>query len=143
MKITSTVVSDELRTIWPSIYLPWLTDREYIAPTLQEVIDAVERCSVASLKTIDAISECEDFSEILAARIKMARIEKAQADLLKQEELFNWAFGIAFGDMFKAWREYHYLNIFRSEEGLYLLEPQTHEFWKPNAAEDNVILVKI
>ncbi|MHA2163494.1 MAG: hypothetical protein ACXACB_01995 [Promethearchaeota archaeon] len=143
MKISSTIISDEVRNLWPNIYLPWLTDREYIAPTIAEVMEAVERCSVASLKTIDNISECEDFAEILAARIKEERIEKAQANLLKQEELFNWAFGFAFGDKFRAWDEYHYLNIFRSEEGLRLLEPQTHNFWQPTSADDNVIVLKI
>jgi hypothetical protein len=143
MKISSTIISDEIRNLWPNIYLPWLTDREYIAPKLQEVMEAVERCSVASLKTIDNISECEDFAEILAARIKEERIEKAQADLLPKEELLNWAFGFAFGDKFNAWQDYHYLNIFRVEEGLYLLEPQTHNYWKPTSADDNVIVAKI
>ena len=143
MIISGTQIANELRVYWPAIFLPWMTDRHFIAPTLFDVQSAVKKHSVAGVKVISNISECEDLADQLNARIHWERIELAQNNKLNKSELYSWAFGIAFGSRFDGWDEYHTCNICYTEDGLYLIEPQHNRFWIPNKDDDQIIIVKI
>jgi hypothetical protein len=143
MIITGTQIANELRATWPAIFLPWMTDRKFIAPELKEIKAAVKKHSVANLKVIDNICECEDLADQLCARIHWERIELAQQGKLKEEELYSWAFGIVFGTCFEGWDDNHVCNICYTESGLYLIEPQHNRFWIPNSTDDKIIIAKI
>jgi len=143
MIVKGKTIANELRATWPAIYLPWITDKKFIAPTLKEVETAIKLHEITFLKNIDNICECEDFADQLAARIHWQRIQEAQNNTLPKNELYSWAFGIAFGTKFYGWPDDHYLNICYTKKGFYLIEPQTNDFWKPNNTDDHIVIVKM
>lgn len=143
MIISGIQIASELRKEWPAIYLPWMTDRKFIAPSFFDLQAAIKKHSVANLKIIDNISECEDLADQLSARIHWERMELAQKGKLKKSELYSWAFGIVFGTRFEGWDDPHTCNICYTEDGLFLIEPQHNRFWKPTNGDDQIIIVKI
>jgi hypothetical protein len=143
MIITSDQIAKELRARWPHIYLPWMTDRQFIAPALDEMKAAVARHSVADVGIIDNICECEDLSDQLNARIHWERIQQAHSGRIPKTEHWSWAFGITFGTQFFGWADSHVCNIGYTESGLYLIEPQHDTFWIPNSEDDKIIIAKI
>ena len=137
MQQTSKNVIKLIRTLWPGLQLAWVPDTEYVIPSIADVQASIESSGINKLRFNGELMDCDDYALQLHAWIKMDRILHAP-----QEE-FHWAFGEAFGNMFRRVEEIHTLNICVAIEGVYLIEPQTYDIWKADPKEDNVFTIKM
>ena len=113
------------------------TDQKFVVPGLAEIRDVCTGTRVQLMKHKSYIAECDDFAIVLWGEVKKARIS---ADLPPPEQ-FSWSIGLCLGTQFKGWADTHWQNIAYTRSGLYLIEPQTMEIWKPTSAD--VVLLTI
>jgi len=73
------------------------------------------------------------------AYVKRQRIDMGET--LSAEDNFHLAFGEAFGDVIRG-IENHTTNICVAQEGVFLIEPQTCEYWQPTN-NDSILIVKM
>ena len=139
MQITSNEIRTALRGIWPKIQFIWLQDRIYIKPSIKEVEGFIIASEVFKLRFNGELMDCDDYSLLLNAYVKRQRID--MGDTLSAEDNFHLAFGEAFGDEIRG-IENHTVNICVAQEGVFLIEPQTCEYWQPTN-NDSILLVKM
>ena len=136
-KISSARVRNLFVSRWPDITTMWITDTEYIVPTLKEVRKAIEKNAVSHFKATPKICECEDYSLILTANIRKARIEVL--DLLEEEERLNWAFGFCGLSQYRGAPFNHTICFSVTSSGLYFFDAQYDDSgWKPSEKNDKV-----
>ena len=126
----------------PEVRFVWLTDREYILPTLAEFKKYLEKSKVIKMDFIDNLQDCDDFALQLHAECKRVRGVLAELGQIPSSEWAPWAVGECFGIKFNNVKGSHNLNIAVCEEGIYLIEPQTKEIWPINLNKDTILLVR-
>jgi hypothetical protein len=84
--------------------------------------------------------DCDDYALLLNAYVKRQRIDIS--DSLSAEDNFHLAFGEAFGDNVRGGDTPHTLNICVAQEGVFLIEPQTCEYWQPTN-NDSILIAKM
>ena len=139
---TSRGVEGTIKRYWPYCYL-LPTDTKFFLPDIEEVMEVVSKTRVNLIKVIPAIGECDDLAIIQLGEVKKARIKQARENEIPASEHFSWPFGICFGTEFKGWSAPHWQNIVRTKEGLFLIEPQHKDYWKPNRRTDRVLFALI
>jgi len=120
----------------------WLTDREYILPTLSQVKKYLKDSKVIHMKFIDDIQDCDDFALQLHAECKRVRGVMVELGDIPREEWKPWAVGECFGTKFKGVKGSHNLNIAVCEEGIYLIEAQNKSIWPIDINKDTILLVR-
>lgn len=139
MQITSSEIRTILRETWPGIQFIWLQDRTYIKPSIKEIESLLIASGVSKLRFNGELMDCDDYALLANAHVKRSRID--MGDSLSAEESFHYSFGEAFGDHIRG-METHTANICLAQEGLFLIEPQTYEYWHPTR-NDSILLSKM
>lgn len=139
MNITSEQLRMVLQNKWSNLFMIWPTDPVSKQMSLSLLKDVVEACSVAHLDFTGTVWDCDNFALQLHAKV-----QKYQYDQLKTGKAGNvpWAFGECMGTKFKGRTEDHAINISLTDEGIYLVEPQTNEIWKADKTKDSPFFVK-
>ena len=141
IKISNKELREQLKTM--GVQFSWLTEKVFISPKLEEIKAILQEASVAALKFIPNIQECDDFALHLHSKIKRIRGDWAATGKILAPEAFNWAFGECFGIKFNGITKSHNVNIAVCEEGIFLLEPQTNETWQFNQNQDTILIVRM
>jgi len=141
MQISAEDLRAKFKTTWPEIKFVWMQDGFYMLPKIEELMQMVYLSQISKLKFNGELMDCDDYSLLLNASIKRQRIDISFD--MPAEDSFHWAFGEAFGDKFNRVDETHTLCICAAQEGIYLIEPQTYEYWITNPKNDNVLIIKM
>ena len=140
MLISSNDIRTALRGIWPKLQFIWLPDTIYIKPTIKEIEDLIIKSGVFKLRFNGELMDCDDYALLENAYVKRNRIDIS--DNLPANESYHFAFGEAFGSMVRGLDTPHTLNICIAQEGIFLIEPQTCEYWQPTI-NDNILIIKM
>ena len=116
----------------------WLTDDEYIIPSLDEVNKIIKKLSVSKIPYKNRKVECEEYALFLMADIRRYHIFNTELDE-------NWAFGITTGyfDSFFSGRIVHDNNICLTIEGLKIIDPQIDTIFDFNENIFNPFFVRM
>jgi hypothetical protein len=118
-----------------------MQDGFYMLPRIEELMQMVYISQISKLKFNGELMDCDDYSLLLNASIKRQRIDISFD--MPAEDSFHWSFGEAFGDKFNRVEELHTICVCAAQEGIYLIEPQTYEYWITNPKNDNVLIIKM
>ena len=141
MQKTSNEIRTTLRGIWPNLQFIWMPDGSYMIPKIEELMQIVYVSQISKLRFNGELMDCDEYALLLNASVKRQRIDTS-ANILAEEN-FHWSFGEAFGDKFNRLEEPHTLCVCVAQEGIYLIEPQTYEYWVTNPKNDNVLIIKM
>ena len=125
----------------PDVQFIWMQDGNYIRPKMEEVVAAAIKSGVNHLRFNGELMDCDDYALLLNASIKRTRIDLG--DSLSADGSYHWSFGEAFGIKFNGLEEDHTLCVCVAEEGVFLLEPQTYDYWSPRPGKDSVLIIKM
>jgi len=140
----SKYIKNELLKIYPKLKKEniWLTDKYYLVPELQEVIESIERNSVKDIQYNNKISECEEFSLFLHAKVKMERAKNVKN--ISEDNRYTWAFGEVIGFRQTLMGEsIHQMNICFTQEGIKIIEPQSDVIEDFDLNKFNVFFIKM
>lgn len=140
-QITSEQIRKVVRAVWPNIGFIWLADTIYLRPPIATIEGLLVASKVHDLKFNGELMDCDDYALQANAFVKRNRIELS--DTLPMDENYHLAFGEAFGPMVRGLETPHTLNICVAEEGVFLVEPQTYEYWHPQQGLDEILLMKM
>jgi hypothetical protein len=115
-----------------------LSDPEWACPHRAELEAAIKEMGIERLSYIRHLFECEEFATALMTTARGRRATMAETGKLPREQWRNWPLGIVCGARFRGVDEDHWINICLTREGLYLIEPQTGDMWRPIAGEDEI-----
>ena len=120
---------------FPAIGFQWVPDREFWIPTLDEVKEVIELTHIERLKFMDAINDCDDFALQLHAAVNLHRAEQARKMEIPSDQHIPWSFGEVFGIMFQGDQYQHTCCVAVTQQGIYLVEPQTDEVWAASVGD--------
>lgn len=141
MQTTSEQIRKALRGVWPNIQFVWLQDRIYIMPSISVIEGILLSSGICALRFNGELMDCDDYALLANAHVKRQRIDVS--DSLTSEDNFHFSFGEAFGDLVRGQETPHTCNVVLAQEGLFLIEPQTYEYWEPKVGLDNILIVKM
>jgi hypothetical protein len=121
METSSTEIRNSLKEVWPDLKHIWLTDHVYYVPTFEELREEILKHDVRDLPYIENLNECEEYSLFLHAAVKKELVHTRK---------FNYtiSFGEAIGQNIEtAFSKVHKLNIAITEQGVFLVEPQSYQ----------------
>lgn len=134
IKILSSQIRNALKETWPKLQFINITDREWIAPSLEEFVDYLNEYQIPGF--INNVFECEEYSMDFVINHRK-NVESVSG------QMFNWAMGRVFATGFEDVKENHWRNIcFTRDNGLVLGEPQNRQYKIPNKKLDNVVFVE-
>ena len=121
----SSEIKKQLLRHWPRLKHLWMTAREYHLPELEEIKDIVGRQEVRNIPFRKNVFECEGY-----ARALHSAVEQHWAKNMVWSAPV--AFGLCLGPRVETSIDpVHALNITITTEGVYLVEPQTYQVFKP------------
>jgi hypothetical protein len=138
-KIKSLEIRNEIAKIWPNCYT-LNTDMDYDLPNFKELKKIIKETESFKIENLNKSDMCDDISIILWGRVKEIRNKLAKTSDIN---MLSWPLGICFGTSFNGWPSPHWQNLCFTTDGLYLIEGQTFDFWKPSFPDDNVFFVLI
>ena len=143
MVVTVEQIDDDLMAIWPALYHKWMTSRIYWSPPIDDLSLVIQNLDISTLPFRKNYCECEAFARLLWAGVTRHLIDAANLLLDDGEELpdrlaYPWSIGVAKGLNLSSSNRIgtHDLVICRSENGIYLIEPQTNQRWRPVVSRD-------
>jgi hypothetical protein len=141
MKVSSTYVREELAKLWPDLDMAVLLDREFIVPTLQEVIDLFKESKIRGMQVVDEFNDCDDFAQFFVVEVKLKRYAKFEKGELPKEEWAPWVLGRAAGNMFRGASMDHVVNLCLTDKGIYMFDlfPDSDRYWKAESGNDNIL----
>lgn len=140
----SKYIRDQLLKNYPELIKQniWLTDPFYLLPELKDLEESIKRNSVKDIKYYKSISECEEFSLFLHARIKMERAKNAKN--IPDSEKYTWAFGEATGYRSGLMgKSIHQMCICFTQDGIKIIEPQSDRIENLDINKFNIFFVKM
>jgi hypothetical protein len=140
MKITSNEIRKQISLIWQNCYT-LNTDKKFILPTFNELKKIVKETEVVKIQNLSQSDSCDDISIILWGKVKEIRNKMKQEGQISDE--LSWPLGICFGTVFNGWPSPHWQNLCFTTDGIYMLEGQTGDFWRPSFPDDSVFFVLI
>ena len=142
MKTISTKeVAAQLEAVFPDL-IDWLpTDAVYLLTTVEAVERFMHQYEDASIRYIPSLCECEELSLFFVADVRRGRCRLV--DTLPVEERKNLAIGEALATKLRGQGTRHQLNVFVTEDGVYLGDVQTKKTWKAAKGEDNIFFVRM
>ena len=135
MQIKASEIREIIKAQWPDIQFVWMQDRFYDKPSIKGIEGLLISSGVAKLRPDGELMDCDDYALLANAYIKKFCIDTPTAK-------FQVSFGEAFGTRFRGVDNIHTLNICLAQEGLFLIEPQTYEYWQPSK-KDSILIVKM
>jgi hypothetical protein len=139
MEITSKVIRKRLKKRFPNLknrYIQ-LHDPIYDLPTSDEVTVLLKQWSLeklGKLNYIDYKGDCDKFALICHAFIAEDRMMSEDGD-------YAFAFGQAKMRKAQGIPAIHAINIFLTEDDIYLIEPQVPEIWTADSKQDDAFLI--
>jgi hypothetical protein len=115
--------------VWPELKFIILSDPQWQAPTQGEVLAALDAYAPRRRHYRQGVYECEEFAIDFMAFCR--RINAQNAD-------HNWPLGVVCGTRFKSEYMDHWANVCVSDDGLWLIEPQTGGVWAAKPVQDQV-----
>ena len=134
MEIKTKEIRKRLRDVWPKLRHIWCDDPVYETVNTETVDTLLSDSSVERNSYIDMKSECEEFALFLMCDSK-------KANILDNSAKHSWAFGTARARKNRGMEFYHKLNIFLTDNKIYLVEPQTDEYWEADPDNDDIYFV--
>ena len=134
MVIKSKDIRKRLRGVWPKLKHIWCDDPAYETLTTSEVDTLLEDSEVETRIFVDKKNECEEFALFLMCDFKDMNIRS-------DSTTHSWAFGVVRARKHRGLAFAHKLNIFLTDDKVYLLEPQTDEYWEADPKEDEIYFV--
>jgi len=120
----------------------WLTDPFYLLPELKDLEISVKKNSVKDIQYYKNISECEEFSLFLHAKIKMERVQNVKD--IPDHEKYTWAFGEVIGYKYGLMgKNIHQMNICFTKEGIKIIEPQSNKIENIDINKFDIFFVKM
>jgi hypothetical protein len=139
MLIPSTTVRRAVNDIWHKRRVVMvLSDPEWWLPTIEMIKEEIDQAATDRLTYVQHLFECEEFALALMFTIRRRRADLALAGRLSREQWRNLPLGRVVGNRFRGKKIDHWINICLTQEGLYLIEPQTREMWRPVEVEDEI-----
>lgn len=156
-----------LQRLWSDLTMIWPTEPNYEIISLERLKKIVKACSVAHMVFIKGIWECDNYAlrfhanvqkyqydEFLKGFLKEYPAYTAMSDIRLAEKIHKTgymegkakktpdAIGEVMGMQFRGEELDHDINISVTDQGIYLIEPQTDEIWKADKTEDVPFFVK-
>jgi hypothetical protein len=139
MLIPSATVRRAITDIWRNRrVVKVLSDPEWWLPAVETIKEEIKQVAVDRLTYVQHIFECEEFALALMYEIRRRRADLALGGKLPREQWRNFPLGRVVGKRFRGEKVDHWINICLTKEGLYLIEPQTREMWRPVESEDEI-----
>jgi hypothetical protein len=134
MIIKSKEIRKRLRAVWPKLRHIWCDDSIYETLSTSQVDALLLDSAVENNTYIDIKNECEEFALFLLC-------ESKKANILQESVGYSWVFGVARARKHKGFFFAHKLNIFLTDNKVYLVEPQTDEYWEADPKNDDIYFV--
>ena len=135
---SSKKIRGDLKLLWPELRHIWLTDPFYLYADDAKIKKAFDGWAdeIPKYKPKANVTACEEFALFCHAFVKNHQIET-------YDDKYNWAFGECITSRLLGFDCIHSANIYITNKGVHLFEPQTGAFWKANPDEDYVFFVKM
>lgn len=139
MQITSKIIRKRLRKQFPKLknrYIQ-LHDPIYDLPDYGEIKKLISRWSIEKLGRLgytEYKGDCDKFALICHAFI-------AEERMLSEKGEYAFAFGQAKVKKAQGIEGIHAINIFLTEDDIYLIEPQLPEIWVADSKQDDAFLI--
>ena len=137
MIISSADVRKAIKSVWPNLKYVVLSDSEWLLPDIEELRDMVKEVAIDRMSFIPPLFECEEFTMMLVTAVRARRADLATSGKLPREQWRNWPLGAVAGKLFRGVATNHWIGVCVTKQGLYLVEAQTGEDWKPVSGEDD------
>jgi hypothetical protein len=134
MLVKSKDIRKRLRAVWPKLRHIWCDDGAYETLTTKTVDSLLKQSDVQERVFITNKNECEEFALFLLCDFK-------RFNILSRYTTHSWAFGVARARKHKGLEFAHKLNIFLTDDKIYLVEPQTDEYWEADPDNDDIYFV--
>ena len=140
--ITTSEIRKQFKQTWPDLKFIILTDQNYLAPAAKQVEEFFINSETKTLPLIPKLFECEEVALSLVAELRRKRLTQWLNKEFPIDELYNWAFGFAWGNRFDGIVKNHWTNICVTEDwGLILLDVQAMRIWQPSKVKDEIIFI--
>lgn len=146
MKITSNKIRKDLKSLWPNLNDIWLTDRKFCLPMPGEVKTSFDDAIRGLLPgRMESIYECEEKALFIHDKIQRVRVSCAMFGMMPEADRLSWPVGQVMGTAFKDMMVMgsHSTNIAITQDGIYLMDAETRQFWKADNKEDQPYFVYI
>ncbi len=138
-----TISSERLRMalngLWPNLQMIWPTDPNYEVVPVKKLKEILNKCSVSGLTFMGDVWDCDNFALQLHAKVQKHQYDEV---LFGTASKTPWAFGECLGTRFRGDEINHAINISITDNGVYLIEPQTNEIWKADKTSDKPYFIK-
>jgi hypothetical protein len=141
MKLDTKTIREKFHQVFPNLQFVWAPDLFYMIPGIEELMQLVIATKVAAMRSDGELIDCDDYALQANAKIKEQRI--GMANSLSPDESYHWAFGEAFGDKFNRLELEHTLCICCAQQGVFIIEPQTYDYWLADSKNDNALIIKL
>jgi hypothetical protein len=138
MIIPSSDIRKAVKETWRKRVIMVLSDPEWWLPAVASVKEEMDQVAVDRMVYVPQLFECEEFALALMYGVRRRRADLALTGKLPREEWRNFPLGRVVGKRFRGKKVDHWINICLTKEGLYLIEPQTREMWRPVESEDEI-----
>ena len=143
MKISDKDLRDLMRREILDVKFIWLTDNEYLLPSLEVVKEMLSHTDISGLKFIPSIQDCDDFALHLHSQVKKIRGRQAADGIIPASEALSWPMGEVFCSRFNGVNGLHNANFVVCEDmKVYMIEPQTKEIRLYSKLKDAVHIMK-
>ena len=137
----SRVLREKISEVWPELQFIVLSDSEWKVPHIEQVAKFLANAKTPGRPFIPKLFACEEYSISMMAEVRQLHAQQALNENWPEGERRNWPFGIVAGTKFKGEPINHWLNVCVCHEGIYILEPQTGEYWLATPANDDIFFL--
>lgn len=126
--ISSKAIRHVFKKAFPNLKHLWLRDKEYYAPTIDELKDFIEANT-----PIARVGDCDDSATILHGKAK----EEGRKNFRG-----TWAFGDCMVDKMLDRDVFHALCVaVTSNQKIWMIDPESGGYWVANPKEDNIYFI--
>ena len=136
MKIKSADIRKTISSIYPGMQFIVLTDEQWDLPS----IDDIKKTPVFSkyLRYLPYVFECEEISLSFVSDLRKFRASGMIENNVPDSDRLNWPVGFVWGTKYRGRNLNHWWNVAFTKEGMFFIEKQTDEIWKPRKDSDDI-----
>ena len=139
--LPSKTIRKNIAEIWPDLQFIVLSDPQWKVPQITDVAKFLINAKTPERQFVPNLFACEEYAVSLLAEVRQHHVQQALVEGWPEKEQRNWPLGIVFGSMFQGQPREHWLNVCVCHEGVYIIEPQTAEYWLATPANDNILFL--
>lgn len=133
--ISTQLFENEIKAVWPDIEYQIPSDRAYLVPDAPALKSYAAWYAKNKPPGVDTLFECEEFSADFIITHRKWQARQAKKDPA------NWAMARCFTTKNNGEKIDHWMVIALTDQGVYMIEPQTGQMWPADRAKDHCHII--